>query len=162
MGRIPARLEGDCRLRKSKAANLARKTMTKASSRGQGLVEFAIVLPVFLLILGGVIQAGFLLWGSNTLNQVVRDTGRFAATLDCSTSAENSAEAQFATLLAGTGGPWSSPTVSVTYTDACPTDNTEVVWVDVTATVDAPVFFVWVPGDGQLTSSTRFRVEPQP
>jgi hypothetical protein len=34
--------------------------------------------------------------------------------------------------------------------------------VNVTASVNAPVFFIWVPGNGRLTSATDFRVEPQP
>ena len=132
-------------------------------TRGQSLVEFALVIPVFLLILGGVIQLGFILWGANSLNQVVRDTGRYAATLDCSSAAETAAETQFGVLLADTGGPWSAATVNVTYTSAiCPEDNTDVVWVEVAATARAPIFFPVVPGGGQFGSSTTFRVEPQP
>ena len=54
-------------------------------SRGQALVEFALVIPAFMLILGGVIQFGILFWDQNTLNQIVRDAGRYAATTtDCS------------------------------------------------------------------------------
>lgn len=48
--------------------------------RGQALVEFAIVLPAFVLILAGTIQFGLVFWAQNTLTQVVRDTGRWAAT----------------------------------------------------------------------------------
>src|SRR3954462_2709688 len=54
--------------------------------RGQGLVEFAVVFPVFMLMLGGAIQFGIIFWGQNTLNQIVRDAGRYAVTMpDCST-----------------------------------------------------------------------------
>lgn len=49
-------------------------------SRGQSLVEFAIVLPVLLLVIGGIVQFGMLFWTQNTLTQVARDTGRWAAT----------------------------------------------------------------------------------
>lgn len=132
-------------------------------SRGQSLVEFALVIPVFLLILGGVIQLGFILWGANTLNQVVRDTGRYAATLNCSAAAEIDAENQFDTLLADAGGPWTSPTKDVTYSSStCPEDNADVVWVEVTASANAPILFPFVPGNGAIGASTTFRVEPQP
>lgn len=47
---------------------------------GQALVEFAIVLPVLIALLGGVIQFSLLFWAQNTLTQVVRNTGRWAAT----------------------------------------------------------------------------------
>jgi Flp pilus assembly protein TadG len=47
---------------------------------GQALVEFAIVFPVFVALLGAIIQFGMIFWAQNTLTQVVRDTGRWAAT----------------------------------------------------------------------------------
>ena len=141
----------------------ARTHKSRNGSRGQSLAEFALIFPVFMLILAGMIQFGVILWGQNTLNQLVRDTGRYAATLNCSAAAKASAETQFGALLTQTGGPWKNPTQTVTYSSAtCPTDNTTQVWVTVTAAFDAPVFFPWVPGNGHLTSATQFRVEPQP
>src|SRR3954465_6786579 len=64
-----------------------RRTTPRSEKRspGQALVEFALVIPAFMLILGGVIQFGILFWDQNTLNQIVRDAGRYAATTtDCS------------------------------------------------------------------------------
>jgi len=52
----------------------------RSSQRGQSLAEFAIVIPVFLLIVFAIIQFGLIFWAQNTLTQVVRDTGRWAAT----------------------------------------------------------------------------------
>src|SRR3954463_13759082 len=48
-------------------------------SRGQSLAEFALVFPVFMVMVGGMIQFGVIFWGQNTLTQVARDTGRWAA-----------------------------------------------------------------------------------
>ena len=48
--------------------------------RGQSVAEFALVLPVLVAFLGGIIQFGVLPGAQNTLTQVVRDTGRWAAT----------------------------------------------------------------------------------
>ena len=56
-------------------------------SLGQSLAEFAIVFPILMLIIGGIIQFGLIFWGQNTLNQVVRDTGRWAATQQSCNSA---------------------------------------------------------------------------
>lgn len=53
-------------------------------SRGQSLVEFALVVPVFIAMIGGIIQLGMVFWAQNTLTQVARDTGRWAATQTCS------------------------------------------------------------------------------
>lgn len=50
------------------------------SRRGQSLVEFALLLPVLLLLIGGIVQLGVVMATSHTLIQVARDTGRWAAT----------------------------------------------------------------------------------
>ena len=147
--------------------------MTKSAERGQSLVEFAVVFPIFMALLAGMLQFGVVLWGQNTLNQAVRDTGRFAATLDCSAAAAVAAEDRFSNttngILKQAGGPWTAPTVDVVYLNAaqaptiiCPVDSTEVVWVKVTATANAPIFFPFIPANGTLGSTTMFRVEPQP
>ncbi len=56
-------------------------TGTGARGRsGQSLAEFAIVFPVMFLIVAAIIQFGLVFWAQNALTQVVRDTGRWAAT----------------------------------------------------------------------------------
>lgn len=50
------------------------------SSRGQALVEFALVLPILLMLVGGIIQYGVIFATKHSLIQVARDTGRWAAT----------------------------------------------------------------------------------
>ena len=73
---------------------LIRRPERRHRSRGQSLVEFALVFPIFMLILGGVIQFAVILWGQNTLNQVVRDAGRYVATVpDCSPASQTDAVA---------------------------------------------------------------------
>jgi hypothetical protein len=52
------------------------------SRRGQSLVEFALLLPLLLLLVGGIIQYGILISTSHTLTQVGRDLGRWVATQD--------------------------------------------------------------------------------
>jgi hypothetical protein len=134
--------------------------------RGQALAEFALVIPVFMLVLGGVIQFGIFFWDQNTLNQIARDGGRFAATVqDCSsdtaiqtaiTNLENS------TPFAGTFG---ATIVSLPHdnppTSPCPpTDNTQVLWVKVEVNATVPVFFPWV--GGHISSAATYRMEPKP
>lgn len=48
--------------------------------RGQSLVEFALVLPLLLVLFGGAVQYGLAFAAKNTLIQIARDTGRWAAT----------------------------------------------------------------------------------
>jgi Flp pilus assembly protein TadG len=50
------------------------------STRGQSLVEFALILPILLMLVGGIIQYGVIFATKHALIQVARDTGRWAAT----------------------------------------------------------------------------------
>src|SRR2546423_15501543 len=49
------------------------------SDSGQALVEFAIVLPVFLLLLFGLVEFGFVLNASSTVNYASRGAALLAA-----------------------------------------------------------------------------------
>jgi hypothetical protein len=48
--------------------------------RGQGLVEFALVLPVFALALFGLLDVGRLVYTNSALSQAAREGARLAAT----------------------------------------------------------------------------------
>ena len=129
-----------------------RKPLTVAShsrpraARGQSLVEFALILPILLLLIGGIIQYGVIFATKHSLIQVGRDAGRWAATQDfspCSSAAlaappqpltEADALAQQSRLMGYVGGDWSAGTFT-TYADntalpATPpnTEGVEVVW----------------------------------
>ena len=133
---------------------------------GQALVEFALVIPVFMLILGGVIQFGIYFWDQNTLNQIVRDAGRYAATApDCSGTSitdihDKTVLLEGQTPFAGTYG-----TVTVTLPAAgsgptCPpASNADVVWVSIKADATVPVFFPLV--NGAISSTANYRMEPR-
>jgi Flp pilus assembly protein TadG len=94
--------------------------------RGQSLPEFALVAPIFLALIAGIIQFGMVFWAQNTLTQVVRDTGRWAATQQarpCSSSTTrdainthaNSIAANSSLLGYKTGtNIWTNPTLETT------------------------------------------------
>lgn len=74
------------------------------SRRGQAIVEFALTAGLFLLLVGGLVQFAVVLWSQNTINQVTRDTARWAVTQSaspCDTPASRAAVAATATQLAG-------------------------------------------------------------
>lgn len=50
-----------------------------ASKRGQALVEFAMVMPVFVLLLFALLDFGRVVYAMNTVNQASREAARFAA-----------------------------------------------------------------------------------
>jgi Flp pilus assembly protein TadG len=57
---------------------LHRRSQSKLRSRGQALVEFAIVLPVFLLVLFGLIEFGYMLYSQMTVSNAAREAARAA------------------------------------------------------------------------------------
>jgi Flp pilus assembly protein TadG len=151
----------------------------RSRSRGQSLVEFAIAFPVLMLLIGGIIQFGVIFWGQNTLTQVARDTGRWAATQSScdATAAANilttaNAIAGSSSLIGYSSGSWTSPSnVVVSWSgngggpapSPCPpTSNVQVAFVSITIHHRVPTFFLWVPGDGNLTTVAQFRMEPHP
>ena len=147
------------------------RTSARPSSRGQSLAEFAIVFPVLMLLIGGIIQFGIILWGQNTLTQIARDTGRWAATQRTCTNAapivaKANAIAQQSQLIGYAAGSWTSSNVVVSWqttptTDPCPpTSNQQTSFVTITISHTVPVFFPFIPGNGNLSTSTQFRVEP--
>lgn len=84
-------------------------------SRGQSLAEFAIVFPVLMLVIGGIIQFGVIFAAQNALTQAVRDTGRWAATQQASPCSSTSSLASTAnqialrsTIIGYTAGQWTS------------------------------------------------------
>ena len=50
----------------------------KRRFRGQGLVEFALVSPIFFLMVLGIIEGGRLVWTYHTLNNAVKEGSRYA------------------------------------------------------------------------------------
>jgi Flp pilus assembly protein TadG len=138
---------------------------------GQSLVEFAIVFPVFMLVIGGIVQFGIIFWGQNTLNQIVRDAGRYAVTEpDCSVASQNdvlakidsvSSTSSFAGTITGKTVVMPTTTAPDPVSDTCPaTTNARQVWLRITVQAHVPVFFPALPGNGDISSTAVFRMEP--
>lgn len=114
--------------------------------RGQSLLEFAVVLPILLMLVGGIVQFGAIYAVNHALIQVGRDVGRWAATQPydpCSSAATASPPqpvteadrlAVQAELFGYGPGDW-GPSNFVPYPDDTPlpasppsTEGVEVVW----------------------------------
>lgn len=53
-------------------------TRSGTDARGQSMVEFALILPVFVLILVGVFDLGRAVYAYNTINNAAREAARLA------------------------------------------------------------------------------------
>lgn len=82
----------------------------EAQSRGQSLVEFALVLPVLLVILLGVVDLGRAIYYYNTLSNLAREGARAGIVL------RTAAEWDLPGNLPGTG----PPPIVATYSDIRP------------------------------------------
>jgi hypothetical protein len=51
---------------------------SRPHARGQALVEFALVVPIFLVMLMGVVDIGRAIWAQNSLAAAAREGARFA------------------------------------------------------------------------------------
>ena len=68
-----------------------RKRDKKRGQRGQTMVEFAIVLPIFLLLLLGIAQGGIAFNNYIQLTDATRAGARYGAPLACSGTCDRSA-----------------------------------------------------------------------
>ncbi|TMB50654.1 MAG: hypothetical protein E6J50_05140 [Chloroflexi bacterium] len=103
------------------------------ASRGQSLVEFALILPILLILVGGVIQYGVIFATKHSLTQIGRDVGRWAATQDvnpCHNATTLSPDPQPVTeadslaqqsgLMGYTAGTWNASNFVTPTTPRCP------------------------------------------
>jgi Flp pilus assembly protein TadG len=143
----------------------------RTGTRGQSLAEFALVFPVLMVVIGGIIQFGIIFWGQNTLNQIVRDAGRYAVTApNCLGPSQTDVLSKIDTVAANASfaGTITNKTLVMPTTaapdpvsDACPaTSNLEKVWLRISVAARVPVFFPLIPGDGNISSTALFRMEP--
>jgi Flp pilus assembly protein TadG len=52
---------------------------SRTRSRGQGLAEFALVLPIFMVMLIGMVDLGRAIWANNSVANAAREAARFAS-----------------------------------------------------------------------------------
>ena len=118
-----------------------------ANERGQALVEFALVAPIFLLLLFGIIQMGLLFAGQNGLVSAVRETARYAApyrvvdsagaTTTCDTVVGKLTDAMAQAVI---GYDPAAETPSVTYSWVADPDGTYYVLVTVEVAYKFPLY----------------------
>jgi Flp pilus assembly protein TadG len=95
-----------------------RPARRRSRTRAQALVEFAVVLPVFLLLLAGILDFGFILYSRMTVINAARDGARIGTTMtdqplklkpavqtQVSAAANGMAVTTNTTCITGTGNP---------------------------------------------------------
>src|SRR5437868_13300327 len=111
------------------------------SDRAAAMVEFAIVLPILLLIVFGIVDFGRALYMANKLTSAVREGARLASTqispdptvAASKTAVTNAVTAYVQAISAGAA----APTVSETFSGAPP--NMQSITVQITAYPFTPI-----------------------
>ncbi len=113
-------------------------------SRGQALVEFALVFPLFILLLFGLVDLGRLAYINNAISEAAREGARWGTVQGRSVSAADRTNVANKTRSLMAAVP--NPTVTVTCEDVfgvarstCTSGNILVVRVDTTVGMLTPV-----------------------
>jgi Flp pilus assembly protein TadG len=125
-------------------------TRTKKQESGQSLVEFALVLPIFVVLLFGIMEFGRLWETTNVLTSAAREGARVAAVTE-----PDLVEAENAVRAVLEAGDVSGATIAISGPNA---DNSIVVTVSLAYT---PMTGSIIPGFSrfQLSRSTTMRWE---
>lgn len=121
-----------------------RRRGNRDRARGQSLVEFALVFPLFIVLLFGLIDLGRLAYINNAIAEAAREGARWGTVQGRSVSAADRANVAAKTRSLMAAVP--DPTVTVTCEDVrgtarstCTKDNILVVRVDTTVGMLTPV-----------------------
>ncbi|HEV8102174.1 MAG TPA: TadE/TadG family type IV pilus assembly protein [Gaiellaceae bacterium] len=127
------------------------------NERGQAMVEFALVLPILMALLLGIIQFGIVFNNYITLTDATRAGARKAAVSRFVGDSGASAKAAVENSAQGLDQSKLAPTISVT---ASPDWNTPGNDVTVTASYPYSINILgWTVKAGTLTSTTKERLE---
>jgi len=124
----------------------------KGSSRGQTLVEFALIAPVFFILLFGIIDFGMALDHRITLEHAVREGARYAAVHDGCTAIQNRTKERAGNLISD------SNTVGVIY-DPIPASAGDTVTVSAPFHYDFPLMSRFGVGTINVDVSASARLE---
>ena len=137
------------------------------SEKAAALVEFAIVLPILLLIVFGIVDFGRALYTANNLTSAVREGARLASTQispDATVAAQKTAVSNAVkAYVVAFGGNAGAPTVSETFVGAPP--NMQSITVSIVSypfTPITPLAGLIGLGTIQMSPSATFRWEGAP
>lgn len=117
------------------AAKASLRRGSRIRTRGQSLVEFALVLPIFLVLLSGMVDFGMALYTNITLMNATREGARLGIIAPDATSIESRVRAM------ATGLNQADLTVSTTCREQSGSS-----WIACTAPL-------WQPGDSMVVTA---------
>jgi len=119
----------------------------QSQDRGQAFVEFALIVPIFVLVLIGVFDVGRLVFASNDASHAARDAARFASVspVDC--------DSIFYVVQHQTQGA-SGVSVTVSYRAAPSSSNQNPGWSNVCPAYNAATTYDNDPATGTMSATS--------
>lgn len=134
--------------------NTRRRGGRRASEAGAATIEFALVLPILVMLIFGTIQYGYYFFATQSASAAARDAARRSAVGDCAADADLTS---YVSDKLG-GLQFSSLDVDRDYSPAKAIGNTVTVKVTF-STMDLNFPFIPVPNDAQVSRTFDTRVE---
>ncbi|UWG99179.1 pilus assembly protein [Dehalobacter sp. DCM] len=128
-------------------------------NKGQAVAEFALILPILLLILGGIIDFGWIMMNQNAVDHSAREGARYAIVHaiepNAVTNIQNYTKALTPSFISG------SLVVTVTFSNTTyPREGNVTVLTSSDVSILTPIVGVFVQGDTiHLDSSCTMKVE---
>lgn len=133
---------------------MTRPPLEPRGQRGAVAVEFALVLPVFAMLVFGIIQYGYYFFATQSASAAARDAARVSAVGNC---ADDTQLTSYVSNKLG-GLSYSGLSVARTFSPAREVGNTVTVTVSF-QTLNLRFPFVPVPNSGEVSRTFDTRVE---
>ena len=131
------------------------KNKMRHSESGQSLVEMALITPVLLLLLCGIIEFGILFGNQLSIQNDSREGARYASIHATEAGVENSVVE-----ILGTDALTTDKTVTVSFTDSSHKSGYVTVTVTTIAPAITPIGYMFFEdGEKELVSATTMKVE---
>ncbi len=101
------------------------------SESGAALVEFTVLMPVFFLVLFGIIEFGSMIWLQNTMTSAAREGARVSAVQNSGPSLQPAANKACARMAISSAGQ----TFTIVASEGAPTPSGTTTYCDVSVTV---------------------------
>jgi len=138
------------------AASVQDSARIRSRGRGQSLVEFAVILPIFLLLVMGIVDFGWGLKSWISVTNAAREAARYGA-VNCSTGTATTADVQQRAIDTGSGLGLTSSDVTVTNCETGTTTQSLLVKIEYEHQLITPIGGLMSLFGGDLPSSVTLQ-----
>ncbi|NLP48073.1 MAG: pilus assembly protein [Clostridiales bacterium] len=127
------------------------------SEKGQSFIEFALVLPILLILVGGIIDFGWFFYNQSALNNSAREGARFAIVQTAKTERIELIEEKINSVTPGSLKP---VTIEITYSNMqTPLLGDVTIKLSANVRVLTPVMGVFTGQNRTLSAQATMKVE---